>query len=57
MAAIIIDHHRQRRHRAPLRLLLGSDAYQRTHQALAARLATPEAQRALAATTDVSGED
>ncbi len=42
---------------APLRLLLGSDAYQRTHQVLAARLAALKAQQALAATTDVTSED
>ena len=42
---------------APLRLLLGSDAYQRTHQVLAGRLAALEAQEALAATTDVSNAD
>ena len=41
---------------APLRLLLGSDAYQRTYQVLAARLAALEAQKALAATTDVTDE-
>jgi NAD(P)-dependent dehydrogenase (short-subunit alcohol dehydrogenase family) len=41
---------------APLRLLLGSDAYQRTHQVLADRLAALEAQKALAATTDFTGE-
>jgi hypothetical protein len=39
---------------APLRLLLGSDAYHRTRQILAGRLAALEAQKALAATTDVS---
>jgi NAD(P)-dependent dehydrogenase (short-subunit alcohol dehydrogenase family) len=38
---------------APLRLLLGSDAYERTHQVLATRLASLEAQKDLAATTDV----
>ena len=42
---------------APLRLLLGSDAYQRTRQVLAGRLAALEVQEALAATTDVSDED
>jgi len=42
---------------APLRLMLGSDAYQRTHQVLAGRLAALEAQEALAATTDVSNAD
>jgi NAD(P)-dependent dehydrogenase (short-subunit alcohol dehydrogenase family) len=42
---------------APLRLLLGSDAYQRTHQVLSDRLAALEAQKAMAATTDVTGED
>jgi NAD(P)-dependent dehydrogenase (short-subunit alcohol dehydrogenase family) len=42
---------------APLRLLLGSDAYQRTHQVLVSRLAALEAQQTLAATTDVTGED
>ena len=42
---------------APLRLLLGSDAYQRTHQVLAGRLAALEAQQALAATTDVSEQE
>jgi NAD(P)-dependent dehydrogenase (short-subunit alcohol dehydrogenase family) len=38
---------------APLRLLLGSDAYERTHQVLAARLAALEAQKDLAASTDI----
>jgi NAD(P)-dependent dehydrogenase (short-subunit alcohol dehydrogenase family) len=37
----------------PRRLLLGSDAYRLVHQALAARLAEVEAQRDLAASTDV----
>ena len=55
MAAAIIDS--VDREPAPLRLLLGSDAYQRTHQVLAGRLAALEAQKALAATTDVSAED
>ena len=41
---------------APLRLLLGSDAYQRTHQVLAARLAALEGGQALAATTDITSE-
>jgi NAD(P)-dependent dehydrogenase (short-subunit alcohol dehydrogenase family) len=55
MAAAMIDSVGQ--DPAPLRLLLGSDAYQRTHQVLAGRLAALEAQKALAATTDVSAED
>jgi NAD(P)-dependent dehydrogenase (short-subunit alcohol dehydrogenase family) len=38
---------------APLRLLLGSDAYERTHQVLATRLAALEAQKDLAAATDI----
>jgi NAD(P)-dependent dehydrogenase (short-subunit alcohol dehydrogenase family) len=38
---------------APLRLLLGTDAYKRTHQVLQGRLAALEAQKDLAATTDV----
>lgn len=38
---------------APLRLLLGTDAYERTHQVLVGRLAALEAQKDLAATTDV----
>jgi NAD(P)-dependent dehydrogenase (short-subunit alcohol dehydrogenase family) len=38
---------------APLRLLLGSDAYERTHQVLAGRLAALEAQKDLAASTDI----
>lgn len=54
MAAAMIDSVDQEP--APLRLLLGSDAYQRTHQVLAGRLAALEAQKALAATTDVSDE-
>ena len=39
----------------PRRLLLGSDAYRLVHAALAARLAEVEAQRELAAATDVDG--
>jgi NAD(P)-dependent dehydrogenase (short-subunit alcohol dehydrogenase family) len=39
----------------PCRLLLGSDAYARVHDALATRLAAVEAQQHLAATTDVDG--
>jgi hypothetical protein len=39
----------------PRRLLLGSDAYARVHDALATRLAAVEAQQHLAATTDVDG--
>jgi NAD(P)-dependent dehydrogenase (short-subunit alcohol dehydrogenase family) len=39
----------------PRRLLLGSDAYARVHDALTARLAAVEAQQHLAATTDVDG--
>ena len=54
MAAAIIDSAEVEP--APLRLLLGSDAYQRTHQVLAGRLAALEAQESLAATTDVTGE-
>jgi len=54
MAAAIIDSVEVEP--APLRLLLGSDAYQRTHEVLAGRLAALEAQQALAATTDVTGE-
>jgi len=54
MAAAIIDSVEVEP--APLRLLLGSDAYQRTHQVLADRLAALEAQEPLAATTDVTGE-
>lgn len=38
---------------APLRLLLGTDAYERTHPVLAGRLAALEAQKDLAATTDI----
>jgi NAD(P)-dependent dehydrogenase (short-subunit alcohol dehydrogenase family) len=38
---------------APLRLLLGTDAYERTHQVLQGRLAALEAQKDLAASTDV----
>jgi len=53
MAAAII--HSAEVEPAPLRLLLGSDAYQRTHQVLAGRLAALEAQESLAATTDVTG--
>ena len=55
MAAAIIDSVDSEH--APLRLLLGSDAYQRTHQVIAGRLAALEAQKALAATTDVSNGD
>jgi hypothetical protein len=54
MAAAIIDS--VDAEPAPLRLLLGSDAYQRTHQVLAGRLAALEAQKSLAASTDVTGE-
>lgn len=54
MAAAIIDSVEVEP--APLRLLLGSDAYQRTHQVLAARLTALEAQHALAATTDVTDQ-
>lgn len=54
MAAAIIDS--AGTEPAPLRLLLGTDAYQHTHQVLAGRLAALEAQEALAATTDVSDE-
>lgn len=39
----------------PRRLLLGSDAYSLVHDALTARLAAAEAQRDLAASTDVDG--
>jgi len=39
----------------PRRLLLGSDAYALVHDALTARLAAAEAQRDLAASTDVDG--
>ena len=39
----------------PRRLLLGSDAYTRVHDGLAARLAAVEAQQDLAASTDVDG--
>ena len=39
----------------PRRLLLGSDAYTRVHDVLAARLAAVEAQQDLAASTDVDG--
>ncbi len=39
----------------PRRLLLGSDAYRLVHQALAVRLAAVEAQKDLAASTDVDG--
>ncbi len=39
----------------PRRLLLGSDAYARVHDALATRLAAVEAQQQLAASTDVDG--
>ena len=55
MAAAIIDS--ADAEPAPLRLLLGSDAYQRTHQVLAGRLAALEAQKAMAVTTDVSDRD
>ncbi len=55
MAAAIIDS--VDHDPAPLRLLLGSDAYQCTHQVLAGRIAALEAQKALAATTDVSDKD
>lgn len=41
---------------APLRLLLGSDAYQRTTKVVGDRLAAFEAQEKLAASTDVSGD-
>ena len=39
----------------PRRLLLGSDAHRLVHDALAARLAAVEAQKDLAAATDVDG--
>ena len=39
----------------PRRLLLGSDAYRLVHEALAGRLAAVEAQKDLAASTDVDG--
>ena len=55
MAAVMIDSVDQEP--APLRLLIGSDAYQRTHRVLAGRLAALEAHEALAGTTDVSDED
>ena len=55
MAAAMVDSVDQEP--APLRLLLGSDAYQRTHQVLADRISALEAQEALAATTNVSDQD
>jgi NAD(P)-dependent dehydrogenase (short-subunit alcohol dehydrogenase family) len=55
MAAVIIDSVAMEP--APLRLLLGSDAYERTRHVLAGRLAALENQQALTATTDFSTED